>query len=472
MKDNSIGRNLTFAVCSNILRAILRLSQIAILTRLFSPEEFGEVAIVWFLSGIIPLISEAGLSTFVIKSRENRNSEVLITVTCLSLATFCAYLLLVHGNNRFTQLQQNAIGILLLLIVINSLMIVWRAIAEKNGLFKELAKLDLVLWTSTFVFSVSLAFVSGSILSIFIANFLSMIIVNALLFRKTKHLVTFLTPSSMGVGKCFRFTAGYFPKNFLRQLSFHIDILIASRTLSLEQLGIYLIARNLIFELVLMIAIPFSRVTLSQSANRDSSSLADLKELLRIACNLSLVITSMIFINSHLIVSTLFDSDFSQASTILQLLSIVIVARLVLVIYESSRDVIEERNVGMIYSLINLTVNVAIMFWLSDGTGLAFAKAALFHSIAITAFTLILFKLRLGIDGFSQISIGLLSLALFSVITYTLAASYQKGNEVILGIIVSLSFVTLLFLFRVEIYLDFRKLLKVFLFSLGSSKKL
>ena len=396
-------KNLIFAVSSSFLRAVLRIIQIIITARIFTPSEMGQVAFAWYLLGLLPLLTDPGLSTLVIRTKKNLNNEIFVLALIQSiLAIFITITALQISFLHLNSVQKNACLLVLGIVIGNGFSIVWRSNIEKEGKFFQLAVLDffsaLIGVTTTIICALN----EFGVISIFLGGFASNCINNLfLIFLKKNSIRINFNLNKTNLYECLIFERNFFLKNILRQLFFSLDLLMAICFFNQHDLGIYILPRNLIFEFFLTVAIPLQRVTLSSVAKTVSSKV-EIQKVFEWAYFISFSFTIIIILFSSDIVNILFGSDYKESATILEFLAFIPLARLTLVIFESFRDINSSQKTGIFLSFSNSFSLIMLLLIYKDGLK-NFIFIILLHSILSFVFLVTYFFARYKIDLYQRI---------------------------------------------------------------------
>lgn len=238
------------AVC----RALLQIAQVAALTRLLDPADFGLMAIVTVISGISSLLADGGIHRAYIQrqkvSHEERSSlywlgVILGCATSLVLVTLSPLLASIFGDQRLSPL----IISISLLFVISSLSQQLRMTAEKKLEFRSIFVIDLVSSLIGFLVALCAAYAGYGVYSLVLAV-LGTAMINSVLawilladgWRPEWRLQLGDIRPYLGFGLAL--TAN----NLVNELNRSIDLLLGGRLLTTTALGFYSLPRQLVFQ--------------------------------------------------------------------------------------------------------------------------------------------------------------------------------------------------------------------------------
>ena len=249
-RDMATGDTATIAG-TIIFMNVLRIGGSMVLTRLLNAEAFGIVGIVTSVAVTFGLISDIGVSAFVVRHAEGHEKRFLDEVWTLRLIRG---IVLTSAMAALSQPIANLIGKpeIALVLAFGSLWFVGDAIASmafvtalRDRAVKTLSLIDVVATVATLVASVCLAIIFRNYWGILIANLFGQLLKAALsfaLFPNSSRRLRFSIARARELWGFSRFIAG---STFITLILGQTDKLVLSRLFSLHTLGLYTIASNI-----------------------------------------------------------------------------------------------------------------------------------------------------------------------------------------------------------------------------------
>jgi O-antigen/teichoic acid export membrane protein len=236
--------------------------------RFLTPAEFGVLAIVTIVVGLMNTIENFGISQAVIQkdklSREEQSSLFFFNIFLVLLLgglLFSISGLLAH---IFTMPELSyLVQIASLIVIINGPSLLFRALLEKSLLFKEISLINIFRNVFLVVITVLFLYLGYGLVGIVIAQLLAVAVtVVLIIFVSLKNkVVNIMFYFSVGKVKPFlSFGIYVFGKQLMTFLAHRIDELIIGLFLSNEILGIYHFAKNMLENLRNLITSSFSKV--------------------------------------------------------------------------------------------------------------------------------------------------------------------------------------------------------------------
>lgn len=242
-----------------IVRGLLQLVQIAVLTRLLSPADYGLMAMVSVVLNIAVLFSDMGLNSAYVQkqqvSSEHRSSlfwlnigmSMALSILLIAISPMLAWL---FGEERLTLLLMLSSTIFILSALGQQL----RMTAEKELNFKPVALLEITSALLGFVAAVIsaaaglgvYALVLGGITSALVGSILAWIFIA----RGWRPVWRFKIDD---IRPYIGFGSSLVGNSVANQINMSIDLLLGGRLLGAVELGLFSVPRNLILQVQFMV---------------------------------------------------------------------------------------------------------------------------------------------------------------------------------------------------------------------------
>lgn len=251
--------SIRWTALSSTVKILVQLSQLAILSKLLTPADFGLIAIAVAIAAFIQIFADAGVSNAIIHFQDISDEQLssLFWVN-VSLASLLAIALASTSSFIADWYRQpeliNLLHIAALTLLINALGQQLRVNAQKSLLFPVLVKIELAAVLSGFILSLFLAWYGFGVYSIAFGTLLTAIIYSSLawiflakgwkpkLHLKISEITKFLKYGTYMIGN-----------NLVSTVNSQIDILIGGRQFSANDMGLYNVPKTLMLNVQMAI---------------------------------------------------------------------------------------------------------------------------------------------------------------------------------------------------------------------------
>ncbi len=322
VKWTSVG-TIGVAVCS-----LLRLS---ILTRFLDREDFGLMALVLFVLGVISLFMDMGLTSAIFHRQEISKKEYS-SLYWINLAFgILVFVIIVFISPFIADFYDSSI--LSSLIIIMSTTVIFaglgnqfRTIEQKNLNFKIIALVELISAILSLIIAIVMAVEGFGIYSLVISAlvqyalpniffFLRGWIMNPILFHfNLKESLLFLRIGIFEVGSQF---VNYFNRD--------IDIIIIGKVFSPEILGGYSLAKQLVFkpaQIINPIITKVSNPLLAKFQDNIATLKKNYLKLINIVSSINFFVYLLVFLFAPIIVKILYGSEYGNIVILVRILSV------------------------------------------------------------------------------------------------------------------------------------------------------
>ncbi|MCE9680056.1 oligosaccharide flippase family protein [Shewanella sp. AS1] len=393
------------SVSGRFITYIVQFSALALYARLFTPEEFGVIASIQVFVLFFQMLSDVGIGPAIINETkfEIEKRDGMFTFTALigiSLAIifyFFSYLLnFFYGGYEY----QNIAILVSIAIFFNSLNILPITAMNKDARFIELAVIDV----SVEIFSVLLIFI------LYKSNFgLLSLAARSPITAVIKFTMTWILCLKTDLGRpnfgtklyhiksILRFSLFQFGFNFINYFSRNLDNILIAKYFGMISVGIYEKAYQLM-RYPLMITTfamtPAIQPILMVYRNEVNLIIEEHNKLTKRLLTLSLPISAFIYLNSKVIVLTVFGEQWYNVEPLIKIFSFMIPVQAVLSTSGSFFQVMNKPNLlfysGFLSAILNI-IAVCIGVLSGDMNTLAIALVVTFTINFFQAY-FILFK--------------------------------------------------------------------------------
>lgn len=320
-----------WTAASAAARALLQLSQIALLARLLEPADYGLMAMATVVISYAALFSDIGLSTAYVQrqqiSQEERSSLYWISVVVGAALTLTVVMLSPLVASLFNEPR---LAPLMALVATNFLVLSFgqqlRVEAEKCMNFRPVALIEIAASLLGFLSAAfgawqgwgAYALAAAAITAAWATTALSWLIL-AKGWRPAWRL-------RLGEVKWFlNFGGGLMFNNFLNQINATSDIVIGGRILGVTQIGLYSVPRSTVLQVMGLINPIFNRVGFPLIASiQNDKAKVDLVyiKVMNMAASINAPIYVAVAVFAPEIVSILLGPNWADATPLLRVLAL------------------------------------------------------------------------------------------------------------------------------------------------------
>ena len=316
---------------STVTTSIVQILRLSILTRFLEKSDFGIVAIITFILGLTFTFTDLGFSSAIMYKQGLSRKEFsslfwiqLITFSILySLLSLCSPLVAQFYNEpSITQLMPIA----LLDLILQGIGRLYDTILQKELLFKQMAIRNIISSFISLSIAFTLAFWGYGIYSLILSTLSHSIILNVWNFAMgQKHYkISFYINlhQSNPLIKIGMYQTG---TQILDYIASKLDIAIIGKLLGAEELGIYNLAKELIYKVIILINTIANKVSLPFFAKFQNDKIR-LKEfyimIVRFISTINFPILALIASFSPFIIAILYGNNFKDSAPLLSILTI------------------------------------------------------------------------------------------------------------------------------------------------------
>jgi O-antigen/teichoic acid export membrane protein len=267
VKTGSLSKAFSWMAFGAIFQVIVQFTQLAILVRLLTPQDYGIFAIVIVSYGLAMIISDMGLNSAYIKNQKITKSQrstlfwlgmCLAGVSMLILNITAPIVAIFFSMNEASL----AIKIISIALIISALGAQIKAQCEKEMQFPRVVKVEIVASIFSFSAAVFMALNDPGIYVLVYAYLVNVTISTILywLFLRDGWL-PILQFSIVDVKGFWQFGVHLSGHRLLNNVITNLDVMIAARLLSPVQLGLYSVPRNFLLKIQLVLNPVINRIS-------------------------------------------------------------------------------------------------------------------------------------------------------------------------------------------------------------------
>jgi O-antigen/teichoic acid export membrane protein len=404
----SIFKAFSWIVVGHFASLALRFFGTVILSRIFTPDVFGVLAIVTTVQVVTHLFTDIGISQAIIQSPNGQNRTFLDTAWTVQvlrggviwgLGVLAAGALFVSGRMNWLPLESvysfPELPIILVIACFSSVILGFQTtkvmVANRNLNIQIVTLIDLFSQAFALGFTVAVGLLTRSIWSYIAAGLLSCVLSVFLSHIFLRGPANRFRWNSAALKDLSHFGRWVFVSSAVGGVASNGDRIVLGGMVTPAMLGLYSIASNLVAvvdgvasRIFGIVALP----ALSSISRSQPERFASLLSRIRFpidACMLGL--SGMLFATSHLIVAVLYDPRYNEAGSILQILSL----SLIFARYNLAQSAYIALGLPRYLTVLNFTKLVSlftlipVLFYLKGPQGTVYAIA--FHMVPVVMLT-------------------------------------------------------------------------------------
>ena len=312
-------------------KAVLMLLQIAVLTRLLTPEDFGLMALVMAAIAFMQIFSDMGISNAIIHhqkiSQEVLSSlywvNVLASVTLMLLLILFSHFVATWYHEPRMQSILTLVSPFFLIVALGQQLFV---MAEKNLRFQQLAIIELSSSLLGFILAVLVAFAGGGVYAL-VAGMLSSALCATVLYwailadgwRPMWRMRLGEIKDFLGFGS---YMMGF---NLTNTVNMQADVLIGGRVLGVGSLGAYSLPKNLSLRLAMITNPIVTRVgfpVMAQAQGDKTKLKAIYLKTLQMTASVNFPLYLMIAVFAPEIVAIMFGAQWKESEPLLRIMAL------------------------------------------------------------------------------------------------------------------------------------------------------
>ena len=440
---------------ATIITSIIQLLRLSILTRFLEKSDFGIVAIITLILGLTYTFTDLGFSSAIMHkqglTRREFSSLFWIQLITFSLLYFvlslCSpWIAQFYNEPSISQL----IPIALLDLVLQGIGRLYDTILQKEMLFKQIALRNIVSSFISLIISFILAYLGYGIYSLILSTLSQSVILNSWNFvggqKKYQILLWLNLKQSIPLMKVGMYQTG---TQILDYLASKIDIAIMGKLLGTEDLGIYNLAKEFLYRIIVLINTIVNKISLPIFAKYQND-----KELLKkyyimiltILSTLNFPILTLIAVLSPSIITILYGENFIEAAPILSIFTLWGVSIVISNPQGGLSIATGNTHLSFKYTIVRILVTIPIVYFTANISSEAMAWGISFLGCIIMWIgwkiqisPIISLSFKEYYNSFkSNLYMGIIAIIIMLLITYNF---FNEANLIIKTLAYSLSFI-------------------------------
>lgn len=330
LKEKTVG-SIRWNTIATVVTMVIGILQIAILTRLLEKSDFGIIAIASMVIAFTDIFAELGITAALIHKQDisrNEYSSVYwlnlgMSIVICGITVLCApFVAKFYKEPALTLVVQ----LLSLKIVLTAFGKMFQTIKTKNLEFDFISKVRILAAFVGIVTSTLLAYLGFGVMSLVFGQLLQVLTNQGIYaiagMRKMRLRFHFSFSEVKDVLKIGGYQIG---TQILDFIAARVDVLLIGRFFSMDQLGVYNIAKELVIKPYTIINSITSNVfsaAFAKIQNSIESVANSFSKLNKTVAIVSAPIYVCMFVFSDLIVSILYSPAFSEVSVYIRLLAL------------------------------------------------------------------------------------------------------------------------------------------------------
>lgn len=316
---------------STAVSMVAQLARVMILTRFLVKSDFGVVAIVNMVIGLCTTFTDLGFSSVIMYKKELSDQEFSSLYWCQFVIFILIYFVLWAFSPLISSfysepLLNTLIPIAALTIIFQAVGKLYDSVLQKRYFFKTLAVRNIISIILSLIIAVLMAIKGYGIYSLVISSLFQVLMLNVwnLLsgckLQKVKFCLNFrgvLPLIKIGLYQTYTRIADYF--------STQLDVMILGKLLGTEALGVYNLAKELVFRFVDFIRTIVSKVglpILSNNNDNEEQVVSRFLKMTRVVASMCIPLCLVLAVFSPFAVRILYGEDFLDAAPIVSIFSI------------------------------------------------------------------------------------------------------------------------------------------------------
>lgn len=413
---------------ATVVTMIIGILQVAILTRLLDKSDFGLIAIATMVIAFTDIFAELGIAAALIH-KQDISKDVYSSVYWLNIVMsvfICALTMLGAPLVAAFYNQQELtiiVRLLSLKIIFTAFGKIFQTIKTKNLEFEFISKVRIATAIVGILTSTVLACLDFGVMSLVWGQLAQIAINQGIYAIAGMHQMRLTLHFSFSEVKDVLKIGGYqIGTQVLDFMAARMDVFLIGKFFSMEELGVYNIAKELIvrpYTTINSISSSVLSATFAKIQNDIQMVIANYLKLIKIVTMLSVPIYSFMFIFAVFIVAILYSPAFSEVALYIRLLSIYGICSMITSQGSSVMIAYGRTDLGLYWTIARIIMSTIILLFTAHISlyALALGQSAL-SVLSVFVYFLVVIRpmlngldLRRYISSFSGIAVSLLIIA-------------------------------------------------------------
>lgn len=383
---------------ATVYKILIQLLRIAVLTRFIEASDFGLVAIASMVIAFTDIFADLGITVGIIHKQDITQNQysslfwlnlglsvVLFVIVCVS-SPLVAYF-------YHEPVLKTIIPILAIQILLHAFGKIFQTIKSKNLEFDFLSKVSIVSSTIGFIAAVLFAWLGWGVYSLVYSQLLLVAISQvSYTIAGSKSLKIQLHFSYEEIKDFIRIGLYKFGSGILDFVSAKIDIFLIGYFFTMDDLGIYNLAKELIYrpyQVIVSLVTNVAAAAFAKIQNNISAVKEYFLKMLRIVSVVTVLVYAMLFIFSDAIVAVLYAPKFAGASFFIRVLSICGLLTCIDSMSGPIQTSFGRTDLGFIWTVIRIVLSISSLII----AGMISIEAVAYGQVAVSLISYFLFFL-------------------------------------------------------------------------------
>jgi O-antigen/teichoic acid export membrane protein len=322
-------RGLKWASLSSVFNAGISFLQLIILARILGPQVYGTMAILMVVIGFANLFVDLGISRIIIHKQENITINQLHSMYWINIfLAVLVYIIIFFTSPLIAKFYSNIdnlsfyIRLISISFIINSISMQYVVLFQRDMEFKILEITNMIRVSLNFITALLLALNDFEVLSLIYALLFSNMVYSIIIIYKgwKYHKIKFYFNFNE-IKEAMKFGLYFSGSKIIGAINSSLDVLIIGKFFSQGELGIYNIAKKLVFQILSIIMSVIQKVIypLLGKLQKNSQRLKDV--YIKIISLISLILVpiySLFFLLSNDIVMVTLGENWIKAGDIIR----------------------------------------------------------------------------------------------------------------------------------------------------------
>lgn len=350
--------------------ALLQLIRLYILTKLLIPSDFGLMAMGMIVIGFSRLFANFGLSAAIIYKKNITNKQ-LSSLYCFNILVGLVICFIVFFSSEIIAeyvFQESRLVPVLQIIgfvfIISSFSTQYSALLKKHLKFTELAKINIISLTAGFTITLVLAYLGKGVYALVYGLIAESILGSLLSIIAGRQFHIPRLYFKLSEIKYYLSFGGYqFGQQMISYLREEGDSLIIGAFLSVETLGVYSVAKQLVIKPIRLIRSIYAKMAFPVYSNiQDQKQLNQwVISIFKLMMALLLPIMGLLIVFPDIIITYFYGSNWDEATVLIRLLAILFSLR---ILRDTFGPLLISRGkvkIAFYYNLVFSTIAIAVM---------------------------------------------------------------------------------------------------------------
>lgn len=332
ISNRKVAYGIGWTSISTVVNGLTQILRLSILARFLDKSDFGIVAILTFILGLTQVFSDLGFSA-AIMSEKKLDRFKFLNLYWIQLMVFIIIMIVMSSFSGFiADYYDNEMLVLLVPLMLSELVFVgigklYDTVLQKEMQFKTIAIRNVCASIISLIIAVVLAVLGAGVYSLVLSTIMNAAIVNVwnLIAGQKTYKLQFVRIDIFGTRDLIKVGAYQMGTQILDYVSSKMDILIIGSFLSVAELGIYNLAKELVLKFVLVINSIVNKVMLPVLSFK-ADNLGELKNIFKsFVKNITIVNAPIVgfgILFSPLIVTLFYGSGYEDSFEIVRILSV------------------------------------------------------------------------------------------------------------------------------------------------------